>query len=118
MRFEVVALGTASPINATTTDGQASSTITPLSGNAAGVTVIVSAGDAEASVRVDCILATPTAPAASPTPTGPITPPVTGTGGYLSQDAAGGFSWIALAGLAIGALALTLGGAAVRKVSR
>ncbi len=118
VRFDVVALGTASPIDATTTDGQASSTITPLSGNAAGVTVVVSAGDAEASIRVDCILATPTAPPASPTPTGPITPPVTGTGGYLSQNAAGGFSWIALAGLALGALALTLGGAAVRKVSR
>lgn len=118
VRFDVVALGTASPITATTTDGQASSTITPLSGNAAGVTVVVSAGDAEASIRVDCILATPTAPPASPTPGGPITPPVTGTGGYLSQNAAGGFSWIALAGLALGALALTLGGAAVRKVSR
>jgi hypothetical protein len=118
VRFDVVALGTASPIRATTKDGQASSTITPLSGNAAGVTVVVSAGDAEASVRVDCILATPTAPPASPTPGGPIRPPVTGNGGYLSQDAAGGISWIALAGLALGALALTLGGAAVRKVSR
>lgn len=118
VRFDVVALGTANPIRAKTEGGQASSTITPLSGAVAGVTVVVTAGDAEASIRIDCIQPTPTAPAASPTPTGPITPPVTGNGGYLSQNAAGGFSWTALAGLALGALALTLGGAVVRKVSR
>jgi hypothetical protein len=44
VNFSVVALGTANPINADTTDGTASSTITPLSAATAGVTVIVTAG--------------------------------------------------------------------------
>lgn len=54
VNFSVVALGTANPINTTTVGGEASSSITPLSGATAGVTVIVTAGDVQASIRVDC----------------------------------------------------------------
>jgi hypothetical protein len=115
--FSVVALGTANPINTTTTDGTASSTITPLSGATAGVTVIVSAGDASASIRVDCLpeLATPVGP--QPTPTGGtgVTPPDTGTGGYLGQDSSAGFPMWTLVALGLGSLVLVGGGMVTRR---
>lgn len=88
VRFDVVALGIADPIN-TTTDatGVASSDITPLSGVSAGVVVSVSAPDfdLEGSVRIDCTPPVPTV-APPPPPTAvppPIVPPPTGDGGYL-----------------------------------
>lgn len=69
VNFSVVALGTTNPINTVTVDGVASSTVTPLAA-ASGVTVIVTSGDAQASIRVDCIATgTPTpSPTATPTP--------------------------------------------------
>lgn len=120
VHFDVVALGTAYPIVAETLDGAATSTITPLSDIGAGVTVIVWAGDAEASIRVDCTEAPPPVapPPVVPPPAEPgITPPPTGTGGYLGSDAAG-LSWLALAGLAIGGLTLSLGSIALRRYAR
>jgi hypothetical protein len=45
--FVPVALATADPINTTTADGIASSTITPLSNTTSGVSVVVAAGDAQ-----------------------------------------------------------------------
>jgi hypothetical protein len=88
VRFEVVALGTADPINTTTdVDGVASSTITPLSGVSAGVVVLVTVPDfdLESSIRIDCTPPEPTVapppPATVPPPT--IAPPPTGDGGYL-----------------------------------
>ncbi|MEX2225840.1 MAG: invasin domain 3-containing protein [Dehalococcoidia bacterium] len=118
--FSVVALGTANPINTTTTDGTASSTITPLSGAAAGVTVIVSAGDASASTRVDCSLPIPTvvAPGATPTSDVGVTPPDTGTGGYLGQDSSAGFPLWTLVALALGSFALVAGGMVTRRAGR
>jgi adhesin/invasin len=117
--FSVVALGTANPINTTTTDGTASSTITPLSGATAGVTVIVTSGDASASIRVDCSLPIPTVapPGASPTPPGGVRPPDTGNGGYLGQDSAGFPLWTLVA-LALGSFALVAGGMVTRRVGR
>jgi hypothetical protein len=86
VRFEVVALGIADPITATTAGGSATSTITPLSGVSAGVVVLVTVPDAdlEANIRIDCA---PPAPVVVPppvVPTGPaVVPPGTGDGGYL-----------------------------------
>lgn len=124
VRFDVVALGTAYPIVAETVDGEAYSTITPLSGITAGVTVIVSAGDAEAeaAIIVACIEAVPTPPpppppTPTPMPTPPIVPPPTGTGGYLAGDVSG-LSWLTLAGLAMGGLTLSLGSLALRRYVR
>jgi hypothetical protein len=119
--FSVVALGTANPINTTTTDGTASSTITPLSGATAGVTVIVSSGSASASIRVDCSLPVPTATppgGATATPPGGITPPSTGNGGYLGQDSTAGFPLWTLVALALGSFALVAGGMVTRRVGR
>lgn len=119
--FDVVALGTADPINVDTADGTASSTITPLSNASAGVTVLVTAGDVERSIRVDCSLpippqpTTPTGPVPTPTRTG-IVGPDTGNGGYADQDA--GFPMWTLIALAIGSVALVAGGVVTRKVTK
>jgi hypothetical protein len=119
--FSVVALGTANPINATTTDGMATSVITPLSGNTAGTIVNVSAGSAAASLRIDCLpsLATATAAAgATATPVGGIVGPNTGTGRYLGQDSGSSFPMWALAALALGSLVLVGGGIAARRAGK
>lgn len=117
VNFSVVALGTANPINVKSTDGEASSTITPLSGSTAGVTVIVTSGDAQASIRVDCSLPVPTVapPVASPTPGTGIVGPDTGTGGYLGQDSSAGFPMWTLVALALGSLVLVGGGMVTRR---
>lgn len=116
VNFSVVALGTANPINEDTgSDGTASSTITPLSNASAGVTVIITAGDAQTSVRVDCAIPLgPTAPAGTPTQTGTIGPPDTGNGGYLGQDGGAGFPAWTLIVLAIGAGVVVTGGVVAR----
>jgi hypothetical protein len=120
--FSVVALGTANPINTTTTGGTASSTITPLSGATAGVTVIVTAGSATASTRVDCSLPVPTptgtGPVATPTRSGVIGGPDTGNGGYLGQDSASGFPMWTLVALALGSFALVAGGMVTRRAGK
>jgi hypothetical protein len=116
VNFSVVALGTANPINASTTDGEASSTITPLSSATAGVTVVVSSGDAQASIRIDCSL--PVAPVPSPTRPGGVTGPDTGNGGYLGQDSSASFPLWTLVALALGSVALVAGGVVTRKVTR
>lgn len=124
VNFSVVALGTANPINTETdADGVASSVVTPLSNASAGVTVIITAGDSsiaspvQTSVRVDCALPIePTAPVATPTQTGTIGPPDTGSGGYVGQDA-GGFSAWTLIVLAIGAAVVATGGLVARRAS-
>lgn len=113
VNFSVVALGTANPINQDTgSDGTASSTITPLSNASAGVTVIITAGDAQTSVRVDCAI--PLEPVATPTQTGTIAPPDTGNGGYLGQDGGAGFPAWTLIILAIGAGVVVTGGVVAR----
>jgi len=118
--FSVVALGTANPINTTTTDGTSSSTITPLSGATAGVTVIVSAGSASSSIRVDCSLPIPptTNPNATPTRPGGISGPDTGNGGYLGQDSSAGFPMWTLVALALGSVVLVAGGLVTRRAGR
>jgi len=85
VRFEVVALGIATPIIAKTdANGVAKSKITPLSGVTAGVTVLVSVVDddsIEGNILVAC---QPAAPPVVPPVTPPaVTPPRTGDGGYL-----------------------------------
>jgi hypothetical protein len=119
--FSVVALGTANPINTTTTDAVATSKVTPLSGNTAGTIVNVTSGSAAASLRIDCLpsLATATAAAgATATPVGGITGPNTGTGGYLGQDSNSGFPMWALAALALGSFVLVGGGIAARRAGK
>ncbi len=122
VNFAVVALGTANPINVDTVAGAASSTITPLSTSTAGVTVIVTSGDAQASIRVDCNIAAaataiPGGPVATP-PGGVIGGPDTGTGGYLGQDSSAGFPLWTLAALALGGMALAGGGMATRRAGK
>jgi hypothetical protein len=129
--FSVVALGTANPINTTTTGGMATSVITPLSNSSAGVTVIVSAGDplnvgtslVQTSVRVDCSLPlatqpTLTPPNANPTPRGGIAGPDTGNGGYLGQSSSSGFPIWALIALALGSVTLVAGGLVTRRAGK
>jgi hypothetical protein len=119
VNFSVVALGTADPINADTVDGVASSTIRPLSGATAGVTVIVTAGDAQASLRVDCSLPippTPGGPVATPTRSG-ITGPDTGNGGY-TENSSGSFPMWTLAVLALGSVVLVAGGLVARRAGK
>lgn len=87
VRFEVVALGTANPIVASTDDkGVAKTTVMPLSGVTAGVTVLVSVvdnTDIEQNILVACSPAVPiVVPPVTP-PGGNVTPPRTGDGGYL-----------------------------------
>ncbi len=120
VNFSVVALGTANPINKTTTGGSASSTITPLSGSTAGVTIVVTAGSVQSSIRVDCLpsLATPTGAAgAAPTAPSGITGPSTGNGGYLGQSGSAGFPLWTLVALALGSVVLVAGGLVTRRVS-
>jgi adhesin/invasin len=120
--FSVVALGTANPITAKTTAGTATTTITPLSANVAGVTVNVTAGSAQSSILVSCNLPTPTAPAgpgatATP-PGGVIGGPNTGTGGYLGQDGSSSFPMWAILALAAGSLVLFGGGVVARRAGK
>jgi hypothetical protein len=121
VNFSVVALGTANPINAETVAGVASSVITPLSGADAGVTVVVSSGSAQASIRIDCLetLLTPAPPAGpTPTPGTGIAGPDTGNGGYLGQDSSSGFPMWTLVALALGSVALVGGGLVARRAGR
>lgn len=53
VRFSVVALGTADPINTVTQDGAAETSVVALASQA-GVVVNVTSGEASASIRIDC----------------------------------------------------------------
>jgi adhesin/invasin len=116
--FSVVALGTANPINATTKAGVATSKITPLSVGVQGVTVVVSAGSVQSSLLVSCSLPVPTATAVGGAPGGGVTPPDTGSGGYLTQDGSAGFPLWTLVALALGSVALVAGGMVTRRAGR
>ncbi len=127
VNFSVVALGTANPINTVTKDGKASSVITPLSNSSAGVTVIVTAGDAsiapvvQTPVRVDCALplaTQPQAPAPVPTPRGGIAGPDTGNGGYLGQNSSNSFPMWAVLALVLGSVTLVAGGLVTRRAGK
>jgi hypothetical protein len=129
VNFSVVALGTANPINTVTEDGEASTTITPLSNSSAGVTVIVTAGDydlAEAvqtSIRVDCALPLETQPTLAPPVVVPtartgIGGPDTGNGGYLGQSSSSSFPMWTLIALALGSMTLVAGGVVARRTGK
>ncbi len=91
VRFDVRAVGAASPITVKTIDGTAVSTVTPFSGVLQGVPVVVTAGDVQESVLIACEEAMPPPasatslplppPAMSSPPVGDIMPPATGSGG-------------------------------------
>jgi hypothetical protein len=53
VRFSVVTLGTADPIDATTTDGVAETSVVAL-GSQVGVVVNVTAGEVQRGIRIDC----------------------------------------------------------------
>jgi hypothetical protein len=121
VNFSVVALGTANPINFGTVEGVASSQITPLAGTIAGVTVVVTAGDAEASILINCNTPEAIVTAIVGTATaggGTVQPPDTGNGGYLGQDSSAGFPAWTLIALALGALALVGGGVFARRAAK
>lgn len=127
--FSVVALGTANPINTTTTAGVATSVITPLSNSSAGVTVIVTAGDSaiatqvQTSILIGCTLPLATQPTLAPpvaptsTPRTGIAGPDTGNGGYLAQDGSSFPTWTLIV-LALGSVALVAGGAVARRAGK
>jgi hypothetical protein len=104
VRFDVQVLGTTNPIVANTGAGVAKSTITPLAGVDTGVPVVITAGDVQTSILVQCGVgsAPPPPPAGGGTggqPTGPggtIQPPDTGSGGYRDASDAGIPWWPAL----------------------
>lgn len=128
VQFSVVALGTANPINTVTKDGIATSVITPLSNSSAGVTVIVTAGDAsiaspvQTSVRVDCALPLATQPTLAPAPVATprvgIAGPDTGNGGYLGQNSSNSFPMWAVLALALGSVTLVAGGLVTRRAGK
>jgi hypothetical protein len=118
VNFAVVALGTANPINVDTVDGVATSSVVPLSTATQGVTVIVTSGDAQASILVNCSLPDVIATAVATPPTGTISGPDTGNGGYLGQDGSAGFPAWTLVALAIGSVALVGGSLVTKKVSK
>ncbi len=122
VNFRVDVLGTANPLVTNSGKGAASTTVTPFaSGNGAtGVPVVVTAGDVQTSILVQCsgavagAAAPPpapgapgggTAPAAGGGPTGTITGPDTGSGGAAGGQ--GALSWWPVLALAAGAVALT-----------
>jgi hypothetical protein len=134
VRFDVQVLGLANPITATTTDGVAKSTITPLAASDTGVPVVVSSGISRdggifsttttGSALVACGpggAPAPGAPApgggAAPgggPPTGTVRPPDTGSGGDL--DGRGALNvWMAV-GLFAGAMALVGARLALRRI--
>jgi hypothetical protein len=116
--FTVVALGTANPINTTTTDGVATTVVTPLSNSSAGVTVIVTSGDVQESIRVDCSIPLVTQPTLTPAgQSGNITPPDTGNGGYLAQDGSG-ISMMTLVALALVGAVVAAGGTIARRAAK
>jgi hypothetical protein len=47
-----------------------------------------------------------------------VTPPDTGTGGYLGQDSSAGFPMWTLVALALGSFALVAGGMVTRRAGR
>lgn len=107
VEWSVQALGTANPLVSDTTDGKATTVVTPLSGATSGVVVVATVGDDQASVLVNCAPGTGTIPpAGQPAPgggaggsggrPGTITGPDTGSGGDL--DGTGALSiWPAIA---------------------
>jgi hypothetical protein len=116
--FDVSVLGTTSPIHADTAVGVASSVLTPLrSAAATGVPVIVTAGDAQASILVRCLAGSgAAAPPAGGAPSGgaqgggaggsrgTISGPDTGSGG-VDADGRGALAWWPVLGLAAAAMA-------------
>jgi hypothetical protein len=95
VKFDIQVLGTANPIVATTTDGIATSVITPLAAIGTGAPVVITAGEDEASVAflVQCQAGSPQAPPTPGTGTGTgqpgsgITGPDTGSGGQAGGRA-------------------------------
>lgn len=127
VRFDVRVLGTASPIKATTTDGVAKSKVTPLALADTGVPVIVTAGNAQASVLVKCGAGAPAAAPPPPAPPGPVGAPPGGAPAGVTRPPAAqpglprsGESGLAVAThpqwmwvVAIAALALTFSASAI-----
>jgi hypothetical protein len=123
VNFDVQVLGTANPIKASTANGVATSVVTPLAIQDTGVPVIVTAGNVQSSILVQCAAAAPPpappspAPGGAPggtgtTPSGTISGPNTGSGGYPTQHQGATFPWWAFAALAAAGLA-SLGGSRV-----
>jgi hypothetical protein len=121
--FSVQVLGTANPIVATTGEGGvATSVVTPLAtGTETGVPVVVTVGDVESSILVNCTGAVGPGTAPPPPPPGGGTPgtgisgPDTGTGPG-EVDGAGALSWWPVLALVAGAAALATLRFAVRRI--
>jgi hypothetical protein len=92
VEFSIQVLGTANPIVATTTDGVATSTITPLAAVGTGAPVVITVGDVQTSFLVQCAAGSPQQPGTTPPPPGTgtgqpgsgITGPDTGSGGQAA----------------------------------
>jgi hypothetical protein len=90
VEFSIQVLGTANPVVTTTTDGVATSTITPLAAIGTGAPVVITSGDVQTSFLVQCAAGSPQQPGTTPPPPGTgtgqpgsgITGPDTGNGGF------------------------------------
>lgn len=127
VEFEVQVLGTVSPLTADTGGGTATANVVPFAGVNTGVPVIVTVGDIQRSILVQCGPGSaPTTPGETPPPpgggagaggqppTGTVRPPDTGSGGDLDGRAALNV-WGAVA-LFAGAMGLVGARVALRKV--
>jgi hypothetical protein len=123
VEFDIQVLGTANPILATTTDGIAKSTISPLAALGTGAPVIITTGEVQQAFLVQCAAGSPpqpgTTPGVPPTgtgrPGGAISGPDTGSGGMA--DGRGALSaWPAVA-LFVAAMGLAGARYGLRRVS-
>ena len=115
------------PLTSDTTGGKATTVVTPLSGATAGVVVLASVGDEQASILVNCAPGTGTIPPPTGNPNNPppaggsggsggrpgITPPDTGSGGDL--DGSGSLNVWAAVALFAGAMGLVGARYAIRR---
>lgn len=125
VEWSIATLGTVNPLVSDTTAGKATTVVTPLSGATAGVVVVATVNDEQASILVNCAPGTGTIPpggGTNPPPTGGtggsggrpnITGPDTGSGGDL--DGTGSLSIWAAIGLFAGAMGLIGARYAIRR---
>ena len=114
--FNVLVLGTANPVITTTAEGGiATSVVIPLASSDAGVPVIVSTREVDASMLINCVpsSAAPPPDAGGAPGAGTIQPPDTGSG----PEAAAGLAWWPLVAIAAAAAALGVAGRVSRRLS-
>jgi hypothetical protein len=121
VEFSIQVLGTANPLVATTTDGVAKSTITPLAAIGTGAPVVITVGDLQTSFLVQCQAGSPQQPGGTSAPGtgtgrpgGAISGPDTGSGGMAGGR--GELSVLPAVALFVAAMALAGARLGLRRV--